>query len=71
MPCLKLMLEGPPEVAAEQRLRAALEAEHGVFGVVICHDRQAVEIDFEDDEVAVDRLIAVAKEQGFEARIGG
>jgi hypothetical protein len=71
MPCLKLHVTGPPETAAEQRLVQALQAERGVFGVVMCHDTRGVEIDFEDDEVTIERLVAVAREEGFQARLGG
>ena len=71
MPCLKLRLTGPPDAAAERRLVHALEAERGVFGVVMCHDTRGVEIDFEDDEVSMDRLFEVVRTQGFEAKLGG
>lgn len=71
MPCLKLRLAGPPDTAAEQRLARALEAEPGVFGVVMCHDTRGVEIDFEDDEVTIQRLIAIARAEGFDASLGG
>lgn len=68
MPCLRLNVEGPEGPDAERRLVHALEAEPGVFGVILCHDRRGVEIDFEDDEVTIDRLILRAREAGFAAR---
>jgi len=71
MPCLKLWISGPPGVESEKRLAQALEAEPGVFGVVMCHDTRGVEIDFEDDEVTIQRLVEIAREHGFEARLGG
>jgi hypothetical protein len=71
MPCLKLRITGPPGVESEKRLARALESEPGVFGVVLCHDTRGVEIDFEDDEVTIHRLIEIAREYGFEAKLGG
>ena len=71
MPCLKLRVKGPPDIASEQSLVRAIEAERGVLGVVMCHDTRGVEIDFEDDEVTIGRLISVAREQGFEATLAG
>lgn len=71
MPCLKLLISGPPDTASEQRLVQALEAERGVFGAVMCHDTRGVEIDFEDDEVSIDRVFAIVRAEGFEARLGG
>jgi hypothetical protein len=71
MPCLRLKVDGPEGDDAERGLVRALEAEPGVFGVVLCHDTRGVEIDFEDDEVTIDRLILRAKEAGFEARPTG
>jgi hypothetical protein len=71
MPCLKLRLDGPTDALAEARLVRAIEAEPGVLGVVFCHDRRGLEIDFEDDEVTIDRLIAIAREEHFDATLGG
>jgi hypothetical protein len=71
MPCLKLHITGPEDTAAEHRLVHALQTERGVFGVVMCHDTRGVEIDFEDDEVTIDRLVAIAREEGFQAKVGG
>jgi hypothetical protein len=68
MPCLRLNVHGPEGADAERRLVRALEAEPGVFGVILCHDTRGVEIDFEDDEVTIDRLVLRAQEAGFEAR---
>jgi hypothetical protein len=37
----------------------------------MCHDTRGVEIDFEDDEVTIHHLIAIARGAGFEATLGG
>lgn len=71
MPCLKLFVPGLQNELHERQLKAALAAEPGVYGVVASYAANCVELDFEDDEVTIDRLIEVAQAAGFEARLAG
>jgi hypothetical protein len=71
MPCLRLFIPHLSDRADEQRLRLAYLAEPGVFSVLASHESRCIEIDFEDDEVTTDRLVAIAASSGFEARVAG
>lgn len=53
------------------RLEEVLRAMPGVFAVVVSEAECCAEIDFEDDEVAVDRIVERARDAGFDARPSG
>jgi len=71
MPTLKLLVSGMRDETDERRVESALVAHPGVYGAVASHLTGCVEIDFEDDEVAIDSLVDTARAEGFEATIGG
>lgn len=53
----------------ERRLEEALRGMTGVFGVVVSGAEGCAELDIEDDEVSVDRIVARVREEGYEARM--
>jgi copper chaperone CopZ len=55
----------------DARLERELVAMPGVFGAVVSLGSRCVEVDFEDDEVAFDRIIHRVEELGFEAQLAG
>lgn len=69
MPTAKFHVSGLQCAADERRVEDALRAVEGVFGAVA--DRHCVEIDYEDDETSLARLLAVIRAQGFEPRLAG
>lgn len=71
MPTLKLLVNGMRDAADERRLEAALSDRAGVYGAVASHLTGCVEIDFEDDEIAIDSLVRAARAEGFDATLGG
>ncbi|MBI4544545.1 MAG: heavy-metal-associated domain-containing protein [Gemmatimonadetes bacterium] len=70
MPTLKLRISGMRH-ADEERIKQALEAEPGVYGVEASHESGCADVDYEDDEVAIDRLIELIRAVGFEAELAG
>ncbi|HWV58150.1 MAG TPA: hypothetical protein VNZ57_11925 [Longimicrobiales bacterium] len=71
MPTINVDVLGMRDENDEERLRAALLAECGVLGVVASHNHRCAEIDYEDDELALDRVLAVIRTAGFEPRLAG
>jgi copper chaperone CopZ len=55
----------------EERVAAALRILPGVFGVVASHASHFIDIDFDDDEVALQRLLDAVRGAGFDARLAG
>lgn len=56
---------------AEAPLEQALRDTAGVYGAVANHQDRCLEVDFEDDEIGLDGLIAAAAAAGYEARLVG
>lgn len=70
MPTLKLEVRmAQPE--DEARVEGLLCAEAGVYAAVANQGEACVEVDFEDDEASVRRLLDVLEAAGYEARLGG
>lgn len=57
--------EDPP------RLERLLREMAGVFGVVVSGAEGCAELDIEDDEVSVDRILERVERAGWTARISG
>lgn len=71
MPTVLLCVTGMRDDADEGKISRALEAETGVFAAVASRDNACVEVDYEDDEVPIDRLIQIVRDAGFSAALGG
>lgn len=54
-----------------ERIERALRNEPAVFGAVASHATGRVEVDFEDDEISIDRLAGVIAGQGYDVAIAG
>ena len=59
------------EAGQEERVERLIRAMPGVFGVVVSSDEACAEVDFEDDEASLDRIMERLREEGVEARVGG
>ncbi|NIP83878.1 MAG: hypothetical protein GWM90_33480 [Gemmatimonadetes bacterium] len=59
------------EPADVPRVEALLLEMPGVFGAVASAAEDCAEVDFEDDEVDIDRLIERVQDAGFQAHISG
>jgi hypothetical protein len=71
MPTARLRVSGMRDDADERRLQALVLAEPGVYGCVASHRDGFAEVDFEDDELGVDRLLGLFASAGFPARLCG
>jgi copper chaperone CopZ len=71
MPTAKLKVGGMRTADDERNLAAAVRALAGVYGVVASCRDHCMEIDFEDDEVGVDDLLAAASAAGYPATLVG
>ena len=71
MPTAKLCVNGMRNAADERRVEAALRAVAGVFGAQASREAACAEVDFEDDDADVQRLVAAVVEEGFDARLAG
>lgn len=54
-----------------EKLEAVLRALPGVFGVVVSPGEGCAEVDIEDDEIDLDRLLERVRAAGFEATLSG
>lgn len=70
MATLLLRIEGLDADRAPA-LEHALRAMPGVFGVVISASEGCAELDIEDDEVSVDRIVARLEREGLKATVSG
>lgn len=70
MPTVKLFVRDL-DADGEERLVRAMLAVDGVFGAVASWEERCLEVDFEDDVVALDDLLGTAQHAGFTARIAG
>ncbi len=71
MATLKLCIEGMHAVDDECRIEDALRRERGVLGVVANRQEACAEIEFEDDEVAVEHLVSLVAALGYPTQLGG
>lgn len=71
MPTVKLSVSGLRSHSDEERVEQALEAEPGIFGAIANRQSGCAEVDYEDDEVDIARLIDIIRSTGFEAFLAG
>lgn len=71
MATLKLCIEGMRAAEDEYRIEDALRRERGVLGVVANRQEACAEIEFEDDEVAVEHLVNLVQALGYPTVLGG
>jgi len=71
MATLKLCIDGMAGHDDETRIELALRDEPGVLGVVANHEAACAEIEYEDDEVSLDRILEVVQELGYPTEVGG
>lgn len=57
--------------ADAERLEAVIRALPGVFGVVVSPTEGCVEVDIEDDEVDLDRILERVRGAGYEVSLSG
>lgn len=69
MPSVRLYLSNLHEAEDEQRLEQTYSHAAGVYGAVARRGDGCIDIDFEDDEVTTARLIEIARDAGFHARL--
>ena len=70
MPTMLIRVDRLREENAE-KLEAVLRALPGVFAVVVSPSEGCAEVDFEDDEVDLDRILGRVRHAGFEAELSG
>jgi copper chaperone CopZ len=71
VPTAKLLVRNLEGDDAARRLESALLRLAGVHGAVASRTDHCVEVDFEDDEVAVREIIDAAADAGFDAQLVG
>jgi hypothetical protein len=54
-----------------ERITAALAREPGVYGAIANCGSKSVDVDFEDDEITVDRLLTIIEELGHSPLVAG
>jgi hypothetical protein len=52
-------------------VEAALCAESGIFGAIANRSSGCGEVDYEDDEVTIERIMEIVREVGFETDLAG
>ncbi|HEX6307381.1 MAG TPA: hypothetical protein VFZ69_04280 [Longimicrobiales bacterium] len=71
MPTAKLLVRGLDSPTRERELERVLNGLSGVYGAVASCRDACVEVDFEDDEVTIDEIVAAASTAGFQATLAG
>lgn len=55
----------------EPRIERTLRDLPGVYGVVVSTTERCAELDIEDDEVSLERILERLREQGLDGRLAG
>jgi hypothetical protein len=71
MPCLRLYVPTLREAPDGKRISSVLCREPGVYSAIANCGEKVVEIDFEDDEVTVGRLVELVRDLGHDVRLAG
>ncbi|MGH7476836.1 MAG: heavy-metal-associated domain-containing protein [Longimicrobiales bacterium] len=71
MPTLLLRVDGIDGPNAEATIQSLLERLPGVYAAQASAAHGRVELDYEDDEVGIDEILAVLRRSGYAARLGG
>lgn len=71
MATLKLRIGGMRDAADEDRIESVLREETGVLGAVANRTTSCAEIEYEDDEVSMERLVNLVNALGFTAELAG
>lgn len=71
MPCLRLHVPTLVPGDAAAALERHLCAQHGIYGVLAHPQERFMEIDFEDDEITVSRIVELLAEAGHRAKLAG
>ena len=71
MPIAKIWIRGLTCAADERRVEEALRAEDGIFGAIANRSSGCGEIDYEDDEVSINRILDIVRDAGFEPELAG
>lgn len=71
MPCLRLYIPTLQEAPDGRRVSSALCREPGVYSAIANCGEKIVEIDFEDDEVTVGRLVGIVRDLGHVVQLAG
>lgn len=71
MPTIKITVQGLRDARDEARLRDALAAEAGVLYAVADHRDGCAEIEYEDDELSLDRVLEIVRAAGYQPRLAG
>lgn len=71
MPTVLLCVTGMRGAGDERRVEESLRREPGVYGAVANHEESCAEVDIDDAQVTVARLIEVIGAAGFDATLAG
>lgn len=71
MPTARLKVRGLQSTGDEKQLESSVRGLTGVYGAVASYRDHCMEVDFEDDEVNVNEIVAAASAAGFEATLAG
>ncbi len=71
MATLKLCIDGMAGHGDEARVQDALREQPGVLCAIANWEDACAEIEYEDDEVSLERLVSLVRELGFQAEVGG
>ncbi|MGE0354905.1 MAG: heavy-metal-associated domain-containing protein [Gemmatimonadales bacterium] len=68
---LRFNIRGMTGPACQQKIEQALAGLPGVYAAVVCLDQGYADVEFGEDRVLEDRIVARIREAGYEARLGG
>jgi copper chaperone CopZ len=69
---MRLNISGMRGVPCQEKVERALKGLPGVWAAVVCLDQGYVDVEYQDDYgPATEEMIAVVKEAGYGARVGG
>jgi copper chaperone CopZ len=71
MATLKLRVTGMTCGHCQMKVEKALKGESGVYSAVVDLQTGEAEVDFDDDALTTDQLIAAVTRAGYSARVAG
>lgn len=68
---LRLNISGMTGTPCQQKIERALNALPGMYSAVVCLERGYADVEYGEDKVSAEQVIATIDKTGYHARIGG
>ena len=68
---LRLNISGMTGIPCQQKIERALSTLPGMYSAVVCLERGYADVDYGEDQLTADQVMATIEKAGYRAKIGG